>query len=69
MSTPAPRKHTARKLLVAAIGVATVTYAASCSSPVSGNLVADQPYDAGPDTGPDAAPDAKSDASDAGADG
>jgi hypothetical protein len=49
------RKRTARKLLVASVGVAAVAYSACSSGPV-GNLMAGE---AGPpDTGPDAPSDA-----------
>lgn len=73
---PLPRRTFApRKLLVAAIGVATINYIAACSNlhnETSGNLPAPEPYDSGrvpPTSGnlPSPEPfDASLDASDAG---
>ena len=47
--------YTRRKLLVATVGVGTISYAIACSSPTSGNLPSppedasfDAPVDAGP---------------------
>lgn len=39
MSAPSPDKKRGRKLLVAAVGVATVSYVVACSSTTSGNLM------------------------------
>ncbi len=39
MSTPPPDKKRGRKLLVAAVGVATVSYVVACGSTTSGNLM------------------------------
>ncbi len=52
-----PRKRLGRKLLVAAVGVATVSYVACSQNTTSGNLVA-PPADAMTDVAPDVGPDA-----------
>lgn len=54
---PPRRRHLGRKLLIAAVGVATISYVACNSTTTSGNLVA-PPEDAQVDSGTDASADA-----------